>query len=154
MQARLLLSHRAGFLAEYTPVGPRDEAALEPSLMEAMPTLDLAYFPNEGYTYSNWGIRLVSLAIERTLGRRYSELAREMVLVPLGMNKATFDLNTAATYPLALPHERDESGIPRVSHLIKENFARLAAGGLYSSAAELTALAFCLTAVSPIAVSA
>ncbi len=138
--AKLLLSHRAGFPAEYTPVGPREESALEEVLKREVPQLELAYFPDEGYTYSNWGFRLLSLIAEKITGRRYSELAREYVLSPLMMNRSTFDLNVAATYPLSLPHERGEGGEPKVMHFIKENYARLGTGGLYSSAEELTAL--------------
>lgn len=138
---RHLLSHRAGFPAEYTPIGPREESALESCLIENIPTLDLAYPPDEGYIYSNWGTRLASYIAERVAGRRYSELARDLVLSPLGMDRSTFDLNVAATYPLSLPHERDESGRVFLSHFIKENYARLAAGGLYSNVREVSVLA-------------
>lgn len=139
--ARLLLSHRAGLPAEYTPVGTKDEGMLVPSLKEGLPTLDLAYFPDEGYLYSNWGIRLLSAVLEAVSGKRYSTLAREYVIDPLGMTNTTFDLNVAATYPMSLPHRRDENGEPLVSHYIQENYARLATGGLYSCTIDLLKLA-------------
>ncbi len=141
MTMRHLLSHRAGFPAEYTPDGPHDEAALEPSLREGLPTLELLYAPGEGYTYSNWGIRLASCVLEKVGGARYSELARKYVLLPLGMDSATCFLSEVPLASISWPHERSESGEPFAVHDIKENYARLATGGLYSSARDLTKLA-------------
>ena len=142
MTLRHLLSHTAGLPAEYTPNGPRDEAALEPSLREALFDLPFHALPGENvYLYSNWGIRLASLAAEKITGRPFSELAREWVLEPLEMNLTTFDLRQAATYPLSLPHEEDEEGNLRVVHYINENAARLAAGGLYSNVFDLAKFA-------------
>lgn len=138
--ARHLLSHTAGFPAEYTPVGPKDEAQLVPSLISGFAELEMAYFPGNGYLYSNWGIRLLSAVLEAVGGKRYSELAREYVIDPLGMNETTFDLNVAATYPMSLPHERGSNGEPIVSHYIQENYVRLATGGLYSTAGDLLKL--------------
>lgn len=139
--ARHLISHTAGLPMEYTPIGPKDEGMLVPSLMSGLVTLDLAYFPGEGYLYSNWGIRLLSAVLEAVSGKRYSELAKEYVIDPLGMDMTTFDLNVAATYPMSLPHDRDEDGRPVVSHYMKENATRLATGGLYSNATDLLKLA-------------
>ena len=138
---RHLMSHRSGLPAEYTPEGPLDEGELVPSLKAGLPTLDLVNAPNDGYKYSNWGIRTASAVLEAVTGRRYSALAREYVLSPLGMDKSTFFLSEAQAYPIALPHTKDESGALLSSSYIKENHARLAAGGIFSSARELSALA-------------
>jgi CubicO group peptidase (beta-lactamase class C family) len=138
---RQLLSHTAGFPAEYTPEGPRDEGALVPALMEGLPALTLAYFPGEGYLYSNWGIRLLSEVIEAVTGKRYSDLAREYIFSPLKMNSATFFGDEAARLgALALPHERSADGNTRCIHTIKENYARLATGGLFVNAHDLLSL--------------
>lgn len=138
-----LLSHTAGLPAEYTPEGPREESALERSLQEGLPALEMQYPLGEGYLYSNWGIRLASLMAEKVTGKYFTQLAHERVLQPLGMDRTTFDLHLAATYPICLPHT-EENGELRVFHKLQENAARQAAGGLYSNAEDLCRLARCL----------
>lgn len=137
-----LLTHRAGLPVEYTPEGPREESALEGSLREGLPTLKLHGLPGEAeFLYSNWGIRLASHVAEVACGKPFSKIARELILDPLGMHHTTYDLCVAATYPMSLPHEHGENGAPAVRHLMLENAARLAAGGLYSTAPDLCILA-------------
>jgi CubicO group peptidase (beta-lactamase class C family) len=137
-----LLTHTAGLPAEYTPEGPREESALEDSLREGLPALHLHGLPGEAaFLYSNWGIRLASRVAEVACGKPFSKIARELILDPLGMQHTTFDLCVAATYPISLPHEHNEKGEPAVRHLMLENAARLAAGGLYSTAPDLCILA-------------
>ena len=113
MTLRHLLSHTAGLPSEYTPEGARDEAALGPTLRVELPEAKLIAKPGEGkYLYSNLGIRLASLCAERVTGKRFTELVEESVLNPLGMTETTFDLRVAATYPISIPHDRDEQGNP------------------------------------------
>ncbi len=142
---RHLLSHTSGLPKEYTPEGARDEAALGPTLRVELPEAELVAKPGEGkYLYSNLGIRLASLCAERVTGKKFTELVEETVLKPLSMEETTFDLRVAATYPLSVPHERDENGAPVPYRRIKENAARMAAGGLYSNAEDLCKMARCL----------
>lgn len=142
MTLRHLLSHTSGLPGEYTPDGPREESALEQTLKSGLKELKFNTLPNNGtYLYSNWGIRLASYIAQVKAGKVFSELAKEYVLEPLGMNKTTFDLRVAATYPLSLPHVENSKGELEVVHYINENATRLAAGGLYSSATELCKLA-------------
>lgn len=142
MTLRHLLSHTSGLPMEYTPDGPREENSLEQTLKEGLKDLEFATLPDDGtYLYSNWGIRLASYIAQIRTGRMFSELAKEYALKPLNMNKTTFDLRVAATYPLSLPHIENEQGELEVVHYIKENAARLAAGGIYSNACELCKLA-------------
>lgn len=138
-----LLSHTSGLPTEYTPDGYREESALEPSLRAGLPELDLLFPLGRGYNYSNWGIRLASLVAEAVTGKKFTQLAQERVLTPLGMDRTTYDLHVAATYPISLPHV-EENGSFRVCHRLQENAARHAAGGLYSSAPDLCKLARCL----------
>ena len=138
-----LLSHTSGFPAEYTPDGPYDESALEQSLRAALPQLDMEFPLGKGYVYSNWGIRIASLVAEKVSGRKFSQLATERILVPLGMHRTTFDLHIAATYPVSLGHI-EENGVYKVFHKLQENAARYAAGGLFSNSVDLCCLARCL----------
>jgi CubicO group peptidase (beta-lactamase class C family) len=138
---RHLLSHRSGLPAEYTPEGPKDEGMLKESLIEGLPALELLYRPDEGYKYSNWGFRLISAVIESRMGERYSTLATREVLSPLGMTSSAYILDRDGAYDIAMPHYRDEVGNLFVEPYIKENYCRLAAGGLYSSSLDLCRLA-------------
>ena len=138
-----LLSHTSGLPTEYTPDGPREESALEPSLREGLGDLELLFPLGKGYHYSNWGIRLASLVAETVMGSKFTQLAQERILTPLGMERTTYDLHVAATYPIALAHV-EEDGVFHVVHRLQENAARQAAGGLYSSASDLCRLARCL----------
>ncbi len=141
---RMLLSHTSGLPQEYTPDGPREESALEDSLKKELACAKLCSDPKDGkYLYSNLGIRLASYIAELKTGKPFSHIAKEYVLSPLGMNVSTFDLRDAATYPLSLPHD-DINGKLIPQHHIKENAARLAAGGLYSNTYELCKFARCL----------
>lgn len=145
MTLRHLLSHTSGLPKEYTPEGARDESALEPSLQSELPVAELVSKPGEGkYLYSNLGIRLASLCAERVTGQRFTALVEQTVLAPLGMDQTTFDLRVAATYPISIPHDKDEAGNPVPYRRIKENAARMAAGGLYSTAEDLCKMARCL----------
>ena len=138
-----LLSHTSGFPAEYTPNGPYNEEALEQSLRDTLPYLDMQFPLGEGYIYSNWGIRLASLVSEKVSGMKFSQLATERVLAPLGMHRTLFDLHIAATYPICLGHI-EEGGAYKVVHKLQENAARYAAGGLFSNSVDLCCLARCL----------
>lgn len=139
---RHLMSHTSGLAGEYTPEGPLDEGMLLQSLKEGLPTVELKSKPGDGeFLYSNWGIRLLSAAIEAVAGERYSALARRLVLEPLGMADSDFFKREDMTGKISMPHSKSESGEPIPESYIKENYCRLATGGLYSSAKDLTALA-------------
>ena len=112
MTLRHLMSHTAGLPTEYTPDGPREESALEGFLRDNLPNLEFATLPSEGvHHYSNWGIHLASYMAERVTGKRFTELCREYALAPLGMDRTTYDLRVAATYPVSVPHIAGEDGV-------------------------------------------
>ena len=138
---RHLLSHSAGFPTEYTPDGPSDESLLKQSIYEELTKVEPIYEVGCGYKYSNWGIRLLSYIMERITSEPYSKLAYDYVINPLRMTKTTFCKNEALSHPFALPHETDEEGILHSSLYIPTNSARLATGGLFSTANDLTKLA-------------
>ena len=142
MTLRHIMSHTSGLPSEYTPEGPREESALEETLKNGLKDLEFASMPGDGiFLYSNWGIRLAAYIAQLRTGKLYSELAQQYVLDPLGMMTTTFDLRTAATYPISVPHIDAPNGGHEVMHHIKENAARLAAGGLYSNVYDVSKLA-------------
>lgn len=138
---RHLLSHTSGLPKEYTPEGPLDEGLTEAMLREALPTLPLESLPGDNrILYSNWGVRLASVVAERVMGERYSSLTKRYLIDPLGMENTFFFLTGSRRCDLSYPHTRTDDGFS-VSYSIKENYTRLAAGGLYSDVLDLSRLA-------------
>ena len=135
---RRLLSHSAGLPSEYTPDGPHDEDKLEEVLREGFSGLrPIADPADKLYYYCNWGVRLVSWILQDITGLPFTALVKKNVLQPLGMSHSTFTLCEAATYSLAVPHKPG----PEVLHFIPVNATRHAAGGMFSTVDDLTALA-------------
>lgn len=135
-----LLSHTAGLPVEYTPDGPRDESLLESSLKDELSKIDLSKVGNgSSYLYSNLGIRLASLVIEKVTGKRFSQASSELVIQPLKMEQTLYPLEKALKLPLSLPHALTEKGLAPVS--MWENAVRYGAGGLFSTTNDLCKLA-------------
>jgi len=62
------------------PVGPHE-------ILRYMLGFPLDFPPGERYAYSNFGYILLGLLIERITGRRYEEVVRKDVLLPLGIRQ-------------------------------------------------------------------
>ena len=113
---RQLLLHTAGLPFEYSsrqwsgPSVTRDELL---SAFDDPPRIDL---PRGTWHYSNLGYALAGIALERATGRPLSELVGSLVLDPLGMHATSF------------PRQPGPLG------------AGAAAGGLWSSLADLATL--------------
>lgn len=141
MTVRKLLSHTAGLPVEYTPDGPRDERLLEKSLIDEFSKIDLKRIEDKNdYLYSNVGIRLASLIMEKVTGERFTSLARKCVLDPLGMHDTTYFLSEAIEKELCYPCDVVD-GKPHLHAQTWENAVRYAAGGLFSNLKDMCALA-------------
>lgn len=142
MTFRHVMSHTSGLPAEYTPEGTKHEEDLIHTLKEGLPELEFASLPGDGkFLYSNWGIRIASMVMQEVTGKKYTDLAKEFIINPLKMERTTFDIHVAATYPLSLPHLDTENGGHEVMHFMQENAARHATGGLYSNIFDLSKIA-------------
>lgn len=64
------------------------------------------------FSYSGGGYTLLQLAIERTTGRRYQDLARELVFKPLKMTHTSVAMSPAALAGGAEGHDDDGSPLP------------------------------------------
>jgi CubicO group peptidase (beta-lactamase class C family) len=141
---RLLLTHRAGinrpdkglpFDDEHPPTLQQVLAGSPPAINQGV-VVERA--PGSGHSYSNIGFLVVQLVLEEATGKRYEELARELVFAPLGMNSST------VTHPLApswrarwgVPH--DEKGVPHARNSMPNAVAH---GGLVTTPADLARLA-------------
>ena len=135
-----ILSHTSGLPKEYTPKGPTDESLLEDSLKNELGKIDLESVGNGSpFLYSNLGIRLATLIVEKVTGERFSAVSHRLVIDKLGMGDTFYSLDKALTKPLALPHKVDNDKVYPVE--MWENAVRLGAGGLFSTSTDLCKLA-------------
>ena len=93
MTLRHLLSHRAGFTHE-APVGgnfdSRPHTFAEHIL--SIPDTWLRYPVGCRYSYSNLGIDVAGWILEKKSGMPFAKYVQEKVLLPLGMNDSTLDI--------------------------------------------------------------
>jgi CubicO group peptidase (beta-lactamase class C family) len=128
---RMLLGCTAGFTHE-APLGnnydpePGDFGAHVRSISETW----LRFPVGTGYAYSNLGFDVAARILEQVWDRPFSQVLRDSLLAPLGMERSTFDrARVHASGNRAVGHE----GLvpPRVDSPMT------AAGGLWTSAADL-----------------
>jgi len=131
---RMLLSHTAGFTME-APLGNNYE--FDPGTFdEHVRTISDTWlrFPvGTGYAYSNLGIDLAGFILERAYGAPFPVVVHDLLLRPLGMDRSTFDRDSiVAATNRAVGHTA-----PVPSRDLPVFDSMTAAGGLYSSAADL-----------------
>jgi CubicO group peptidase (beta-lactamase class C family) len=129
---RMLLSHTAGFTHE-APVGNNNE--LDPGDFEAhvrsISDTWLRFPVGSGYAYSNLGIDLAGYILERAEGKPFADVMRDSLLGPLGMGRSTFDRTVIrSNADRAVGHVAPYPDPPLYEPMT-------AAGGMYSSAADL-----------------
>ena len=135
---RHLLCHGSGLSGELRKDGLRDERCLEASLQEMLPEMQMYSYPGDGvFLYSNYGFVLASYIAQSVTGKTYSQLAKELVLNPLGMEQTHYHLGEIATYPLALPHRENEAGELYVQHKLSSVESRFGSGEVFSTPADL-----------------
>jgi CubicO group peptidase (beta-lactamase class C family) len=128
---RQLLSHTAGMpLGDFNNIYAPDEVMPSSrSVMtgEAVPEREAG----AGFAYSNVGYNILEILIEDVTGQSFSEYLRSEVLLPLGMESATFEIDTTETpYP---PTGYNLSGKPVPVYL----YPSKASGGLFATANDI-----------------
>lgn len=115
---RHLLSHQAGFIPDAVSHegGSRDPAAIEAAATVEPPHTPLVGQPGQVYSYSNLGFIVAGHVAQVRAGRPFSELWRERLADPLGMDRTTHDPAVAMTFPLLQHHLGDRDTL-RVGHL-------------------------------------
>jgi CubicO group peptidase (beta-lactamase class C family) len=132
---RQLLSHTAGMpLGDFTNIYSPGETM--PSNRDVMTgEAVLMHEPGTGFSYSNTGYNLLEILIEDVTGQSFSEYIRTEVLLPLGMESSSFDINTATKpYP---PTGYNLRGEPVPVYL----YPSKASGGLFATAHEIARFA-------------
>ncbi|WP_147264167.1 serine hydrolase domain-containing protein [Desertihabitans brevis] len=124
---RHLLSHRAGFVHE-APRGSNYDNSDE-SFEDHCASISETWlqFPvGERYSYSNLGIDLAALVLQKVSGVGFPTYADRVVLQPLGLHRTTFDIARIEADPdRAVGHSK--SAPPRLA------VPMLGAGGAYAS---------------------
>lgn len=132
---RQLLSHTAGMpLGDFNNIYAPDEVIpTNRNVMsrEAVPTREAG----AGFAYSNVGYNILEIFIEDVTGQSYSEYLRSEVFLPLGMESATFEIDTVNTpYP---PTGYNLSGEPVPVYL----YPSKASGGMFATANDIARFA-------------
>ncbi len=107
---RMLLSHTSGLPDGTDIVGSRNVDALEQYIRSDVPKLSLIAPPGLLFSYSNHGFNIAGYVAEYVTQTYFPELMRDLLFKPLGMSRTLYDPLMAMTFPLALPHERTETG--------------------------------------------
>lgn len=136
-----LLSHRSGvdnaaiaFRAAYS--GDHSPALMQTLLSRTAARPDA---PHGVFGYSNAGYNLAATLLERRFGRDWRLMVRDEVLVPAGMMLTTAWISDARRRGLtAVGHFADRPGAPVVSPLQKVDATMQSAGGLTSTANDMT----------------
>ncbi len=97
---RQLLSHTAGIPQSFGADGAQDEQALERHVA-ALSSVKLHAAPGAAYEYANDGYSIAGLVVQKVSGMPYEDYLSTHVLVPLGMQRTTFDPTVAAELGLA-----------------------------------------------------
>ena len=132
---RQLLSHTAGMpLGDFSRIYAPGEAmpsGRDVVTWEALPIREAG----AGFAYSNVGYNLLEILIEDVTGQSFSEYLRSEIFLPLGMESATFEINTsAAPYP---PTGYNLSGDAVPVYL----YPSMASGGLFATAYDIALFA-------------
>ncbi|MCC7475196.1 MAG: serine hydrolase [Pirellulales bacterium] len=134
---RQLMSHKSGIVRE-SPVGSYfdDTSPTLAATIASVNDTDLVYKPGTHTKYSNVGVSVAGLVVERLVGRPFEEHIRQTLLDPLEMPVSSFRATEAVEQNRAIGWMRSYHAPPTVA----PNFAlgTLPAGNLYSSMNELS----------------
>lgn len=111
--------------------------ASKEELLESLPYVELEYPPNLSYSYSNLGMELLGMALERAAGKPFTDYVESEILKPLGMNGSGFFLRKK--YPSRVPTGYvypDTESEPLVAPEWELGCA-IYSGGLYSTAEDM-----------------
>lgn len=103
----------------------------EKDYIETLRTIDWKTVSHE-FQYSNIGLTIVGIVIERILGVSYEELMEQFIHDELGMYNTWLDIPSKIPngYSLAIPYGIDQN---EKNHWIWHHKIGMAAGGIYSS---------------------
>jgi len=140
---RLLLSHQGGFRDPEKSFRPYDEKDDLPELIDILngetrylpERAEVKYVPGGGTEYSDTGYCVIEQLLEDFTGKKFSELADEILFEPLGMKnsyfKHPFEFDDLSNF--AVGHTEDE-----VLEEKRAVYPYMAAAGMWSTPADLS----------------
>ncbi len=142
---RMLLNHTAGFGDSagqvYTPSKmPTLLQLLDGQMPATNAPVQVLMLPGSKFEYSNNGYLVLQLLVEDVTGKPFAEAMKDLVLNPLGMHHSTFNVplsGEAAKNAASAFGRGQKTGMPPEQFVIPN----LAAGGLWSTAADLARFA-------------
>jgi CubicO group peptidase (beta-lactamase class C family) len=135
LTAHQLLSHTAGIKDEPADYGLHDESALAQFPRGWGEDYRLSP-PGVAFSYSNPGFALAGLLAEETTGKPYAEAVKDLLLAPLGMDRATFRPTEAMTRPFSQGHQVTE-GRAEVVRPFSDDSRQWPNGFLMATASEM-----------------
>lgn len=87
--------------------------------------------------YSNTGIAMMALAMERIVSQPFREYVKNQVLTPLGMTRSDFDPLPESTENVAVGYTKGPNSSPTPAPTYDVNEAYLGPGGLWSSVEDM-----------------
>jgi CubicO group peptidase (beta-lactamase class C family) len=141
---RALLSHSAGVNVPGFPGYARGETL--PTLLQVLqgsgpansPPVRVDTPPGSAYRYSGGGYQIVQLVLEDATKRPFAELARDLVLAPLGMDRSTFAVIPWTVHSDFAASGHDYAGEPVTGGW--HSYPEQAAASLWSTAGDLAKL--------------
>lgn len=138
---RQLLNHTSGLADVNNVPGFSDSILTNPNRIytpiELMSWVGTPLFtPGSSWGYSNTNYIIAGMIAETATGRSLGQLLHDSILTPLQLDSTFLDVYDSLTCVVAHPWQTgiDNSGIPRKAL----NSASWAAGGMYSTAGEMT----------------
>jgi CubicO group peptidase (beta-lactamase class C family) len=149
-----LLTHQSGLPSDWFVHGLSEQPPDWREIADEIAGLDLAAEPGQLTIYSNLGVTLAGLALERASSSRYEDLVTRELLRPAGMRTAYFT-GGPEPEPVLLPMHDGPRGLDAIDRAasyrnrevrVTPQFRMAPAGGLHASVLDLAAFAQLLLA--------
>jgi CubicO group peptidase (beta-lactamase class C family) len=107
------------------------------TLLQSLDQIELSYSPEVYAHYSNLGMQILGMALERASGQPLVEYIEHEILDPLGMNSSGFSLDNDQRQRLARGYVCTGPEAPMLNAPTYELGCALYSGGLFSTTADL-----------------
>lgn len=146
---RHLVTHTAGFPHDGPAVNAGDHPPTASEVLKALKGQKLDFSPGSKDSYSNLGVGLAGLVVEKVSGESYRDFVAHLIFEPLGMASTTFEHD-------AVPRGRLAVGLVKKGdwYVVSPGVWRMGAGeafgGIYSTVTDMARfMAFELAAWPP-----
>jgi CubicO group peptidase (beta-lactamase class C family) len=149
-----LLTHQSGLPSDWFAHGLSEDPPDWHTIVDEIAEIDLAAEPGKLTIYSNLGVALAGLALERASDERYEDVVTRELLRPAGMRTAYFR-GGPEPEPVLLPMHDGPRGLEAIERAasyrnreqrVSPEFRLAPAGGLHASVLDLAAFAQLLLA--------